>query len=161
MKRFRINWLLALLAVMSLTISPQAYASWVCEGRSCGTSFFSCCCVSPEQVQDPNCSEKRESAGAAEAPCATECGCVLTVRSADTTKSSVDNTWASNLLQAAALPKGWIEIEAPLRSEVPTPRETRGPPTGPASRRPPGLRAPPADASSRIGYFAGRRTTQA
>lgn len=143
-RRFRCFWLLALLAVLYTTLAPQALASWACEGRTCGTSFWACCCIGPETAQDGNCrSEVSIPDGEASAACPAECNCVLTVTSAHSPRPSTPAHELLPVFVAALLPLG-----SPVLDPLPTEAlvqaiETRGPPIPVLCLATPVLRGPP------------------
>lgn len=144
MTRFRTYWRLALLALLFSVCSPEALASWQCEGRTCGTSLWFCCCVSPVNEQDSNCptSARTASAGSAQV-CPSECQCVLTVSAADTELAA-----AAHHIAAPHYCPGLVTQRVAFVVPVPTGGairsvEGRGPPPQPIVFASPSLRAPP------------------
>jgi hypothetical protein len=140
---FRTLWLLALVAILSAAFVPAALATWVCEGRACGTSWLACCCASPQAGRDANCGSGPAVEGAA-ARCLTECNCVLTVTSQDTVRGRLDPGSSIPLelpclLQGPLLDTPSVPAERLLRTA-----ETRGPPLLAYWLAAPDLRGPPA-----------------
>ena len=143
-------WLAALLATFLSTFSP-VFAAWECEGRTCGTTLWFCCCASPEEARDANCGGEAPATGAA-AACPSECQCVLTVRSADSSRSAPSAAVTSPDRHPAELPRP-PALAGPLPGEL-TARslERRGPPLPSACLVTPVLRGPPVLTPLTIGF---------
>lgn len=135
-------WILALLAVLSTALAPQAFASWVCEGRTCGTTLL-CCCTSPEPGQDANCNQGSGAQAGASTTCATECECVLTVSNLDSAGSSQPNLYSAPIVAAVFLPYGVTYVAPAPAEKTPHVGETRGPPVRSLCLFTPVLRGPP------------------
>ena len=130
--------------MLTSAFAPQALASWQCEGRTCGTTLWFCCCIAPEGTQDPNCADTDASpAGSGSLNCPSECNCTLTVTSAENSQV-VATAAASFLVDAPAI------VTQVSRLTLTTPTEIlarslqdRGPPAPKASLATPVLRGPP------------------
>lgn len=154
-KSFRNVWILALVAMLTTAFAPQALAAWQCEGRTCGVSLWSCCCVSTDGQQDVNCGgdqAKTKSLNTAAQGCNTDCNCVLTVKAAENGRVGQTATPLLMTYALAALPE-----HPPLVEPLPTERiaravENRGPPAPKICLATPVLRGPPALTSSHIGF---------
>jgi hypothetical protein len=141
---FRTLWRLALLALLLSVCSPEARASWQCEGRTCGTSLWFCCCVSPVNAQDSNCPTAVRTASTRNAQvCPSECQCVLTVSAVDTEVASTSPlAVAPHYCPALATRRVAFVVPVPTGGTIRS-VEGRGPPPRPIVFASPSLRAPP------------------
>lgn len=142
-RRFRSIWLLVAFGLLVTTFAPEALASWQCEGRTCGTTLWFCCCKAPTTAQDANCAtaQTQEEEGAS-AGCPAGCNCVLTVRSAD------EGRTPSTQAVAHTAPVAWIGIARTMHIALPKATylsrvEGRGPPLLNVCFVTPVLRGPP------------------
>lgn len=149
--RHRTIWLWTLLALVFSLISPAAQAAWQCEGRTCGTSLWFCCCAAPQAERDANCEDRSGSRerGAGTA-CAAKCECTLTVRTLDAERRSPGLSAAPDFHPVLLLPAVQILPSFPAEQAA-RPIESRGPPPRPASLPAAGLRGPPSLTSLFIG----------
>lgn len=124
-------WFVALLALLVSTAAPQAFASWQCEGRACGSSPWQCCCFSLEKEGGDGCSSeaKRAAHDAHAGVCpSSDCRCTLVVQATDTTHPSAP-AGLSVPHFALAMPQPAPVVPAPLPTEkVARSVESRGPP---------------------------------
>lgn len=131
--------------------APQALASWECEGRTCGTSLWFCCCSTPEGPQDPNCGTGAATTGAAGMACPAACNCVLTVESVESARAAMAVSAHQVFHAPAALSQAPFLVE-PLPTEVVARSfESRGPPASKTCLSTPALRGPPALTFTPIG----------
>lgn len=150
-RRSRTIWFLTLTILLLSWAAPSALATWVCEGRTCGTTLWFCCCVSPTEAKDGNCGEGAASAFGSARSCQSDCNCVLTMRVAEVTTQTANSITVAPLLLPALLPHAPV-CYGPVPTEV-TARsiETRGPPLSRVALSVPTLRGPPAPDVSTIG----------
>lgn len=153
-RHFRTFWILALVAILVAALAPQTLAAWQCEGRTCGTSLWVCCCVATASQQDENCggqplAVKVKAAGGI--GCASDCNCVLTVKSAENGRLSALAMPHLTVQTAVVQPQVCLFPE-PLPNEVVArSSEDRGPPPPKVCLASPVLRGPPALTFSPIG----------
>lgn len=140
---------LALLALFLAAFTPIVDATWQCEGRTCGTTPWFCCCTSPVGARDANCLSSHPRFAWLPGPtsdvaaCARDCGCVLTFRTPPAARLPVPSNdrgslfdlaaWAPALVAPALLP---TEIVARFF-------DRRGPPIPSPVLGTPSLRGPP------------------
>lgn len=131
--------LLIFVALLSVMVTPQAFAAWQCEGRSCGTTPWVCCCESPAEQRDENCRPlDRPLAGET---CPSECQCVMV-------KISNPVTPAAGFSIAAVAPLALLHHSAPQTPSATMAileriTGTRGPPVLASALGPPSFRGPP------------------
>lgn len=144
MKLSRILWLVTLIALLFSAVAPQAYASWQCEGRLCGTTPWQCCCYSPDLEKERDCpAEVTPQAHTTVCP-SSDCGCTMALRSDDADRPTAATVHFALDFTPALLPPAPLTL-GPLPTEkIARSLEARGPP-GPllalSSHR---LRGPPA-----------------
>jgi len=148
---FRTIWVLALVAMLVTAFVPQAVASWVCEGRTCGIALWFCCCSAPEDSQDPNCASAPRAVADGVSNCPANCNCVLTVTNADGSRPSYAATFVAPLYAPAlVVPK--VSYHGPVPTELLAHSiESRGPPRASICLATPALRGPPCLNASLIG----------
>lgn len=152
-KHFRRIWILALVATLVGALAPQTLAAWQCEGRTCGTSLWVCCCVAAASQQDANCGQSVMARVGAPGGmgCTSDCKCVLTVKSAENGQLSTMAVPSPVVQVAAVLPQVCLFPE-PLPTEVVArSSEDRGPPPPKICLAMPVLRGPPALTFTPIG----------
>lgn len=141
------------MAMLATALTPQALASWECEGRTCGTSIWFCCCAAPEGEQDANCeSVDLPAADDADLSCPASCNCVLTISAGDGGQLAAVATTGRIVESPAALPQPLsLSGLLPARFLFET-VETRGPPAAKLCLATPSLRGPPALHPSTVGF---------
>jgi hypothetical protein len=151
-RRFRTIWVLTLMALLVSAVAPQASASWQCEGRTCGTTLWFCCCLSPDAPKDANCGSAGTTAeGSGTAACPSDCNCVLTVEAPDDARFVSPVGLAAPVFHPVLLPQAPVLL-GPMPTEIVARSiDTRGPPRTPICLATPVLRGPPALMSSTIG----------
>lgn len=145
-RNFRRVWLLALVAMLVTAFAPQALAAWQCEGRTCGISFWFCCCVSTDEQRDTNCGKdtvKAERPTTAALGCSTDCNCVLTLKSAESGRAVQALTPLLVVHALAALPQIPNLVEPLPTERIARATESRGPPAPKLCLATPALRGPP------------------
>lgn len=138
-------WRLALFTLLLSICAPEALATWQCEGRTCGTTLWFCCCVSPTSAQDGNCptSARPGTARGGAQVCPSQCQCVLTVAATDTEATRVAATVAiADYVPAIVSPRPELPVPVPTGGAIRT-VEGRGPPPRSSVFATPSLRAPP------------------
>lgn len=131
---------------------PQALAAWECEGRTCGTSLWFCCCVEPEGPRDANCGTEATTTGnAGNADCPAACNCVLTVKAVESGRIASAPTASQTVQTAVTLPQAPILVEPVPTEVVARSIESRGPPAPKVCLATPVLRGPPALTFSTVG----------
>ena len=148
--RPRLFWVFALVAVLSTALAPQAFASWVCEGRTCGITLLLCCCTSPDAGRDAKCDTgSRTQSGSS--VCPASCECVLTVSNLDTTRPTPISLQVAPAELFALLPVTFHYVAPSPAEELPHLGETRGPPPRVLALGTPTLRGPPSLTFPHIG----------
>lgn len=139
----RTIWGVTLLALFAFGFAPRAVANWQCEGRTCGTTVWACCCALPDNARDENCGRpggRRPSEGA----CASECGCILVVQAVcRATAARIGGSCVSLIVPSFVAPAS-PAVELPEQTVVARLAQSRGPPPVRISFVIPSLRAPPA-----------------
>jgi hypothetical protein len=141
-RRHRTIWLLALFVTLFSALTPTSSGGWECEGRTCGTTPWFCCCLSPVDARDANCQSTTGPVSDTSA-CPTDCGCVLITRAVDVALRAAASScshFAFHPVLLAPASGGVVTLPAEV---VARPIETRGPPFGRRTLSPPSLRAPP------------------
>jgi len=135
---------MALVAMLMTAFVPQALASWQCEGRTCGTTLWFCCCIAPEGTQDPNCADTNANpGGSGSLNCPSECNCTLTVTSAENSQV-VATVAASFLFDAPAIAPQVSRLTLITPTEIlARSLQDRGPPAPKVCFATPALRGPP------------------
>jgi hypothetical protein len=127
--------------LLSAVIRP-AQAMWQCEGENCGTTPWFCCCESPQDAQDENCKKSTELAKHS-GECPSDCGCTLTIQSADAATVSTLSSLSVGQFYPLLLPQAPVAAPVALNL-VARAIETRGPPPSSVVLSSAPLRAPPA-----------------
>jgi hypothetical protein len=149
MQRLYISRILAVLALLSCLLpSFGVGVAWFCEGRQCGVSLWTCCCMSPDALRDSNCGTTLHANDIAASEkttfsdCPAGCNCVMV--SAETPASNVVPSVSLLVPPIALLPlPAPIYCVAPVEKPLVYGRETRGPPRQPLVFANLSLRAPP------------------
>lgn len=139
-------WLLPLCALLAAAFTPRADAVWQCEGRTCATTPWFCCCVLPASAQDPNCQRPSRVLGVeatASATCATACRCVLTARPTPDASLHAASDYRASVSCFVACMRGEVNPTPPRSNEVARITPRRGPPPSSVTLDTPSLRAPP------------------
>src|SRR5687768_997798 len=141
-KRSWTRRLLAILVLLTSTLSARSTAAWYCEGRICGTTPWECCCAPdstscdlPAELRDVR--QEPTSSG-----CSTDCSCVMVEKALDQNPAS-RQTITLTVSPVSGLPVV-ISEEVVCCDRISCESETRGPPLRTRSLLPLGLRAPPA-----------------
>jgi hypothetical protein len=143
---------LAFLAVLLLACAPQSSASWQCEGRVCGTSIWTCCCVTSSDSHDADCGPLptaghfSSSTHAQEiSDCPAKCHCTVTTQSSGpTTSLTSESPSLVAFLDGFVVAEPIVPELRVLRStEAVPPMESRGPPANAVYFASPCLRGPP------------------
>lgn len=150
-RRLRSIWLVVAFGLLFTSLAPEALASWQCEGRTCGTTLWFCCCKSPEAAQDSNCATvQAPSEEGATAGCPANCNCTLTIRNAEAGRLPTAT------VAVHVFPVSWVGVAPPLSVALPKAVclrqvESRGPPPASVALATPALRGPPALTSNSSG----------
>jgi hypothetical protein len=134
--------LASLLALLLGVFTPRASAFWQCEDRTCGTTPWFCCCVSPTDARDANCGQTRTPANDGSA-CPASCNCVRTLVVMDAARLSAAPAFPIPDLHPVMLCESPDSAAALVQELVVGALETRGPPPQRVTLTPPSLRAPP------------------
>jgi hypothetical protein len=144
-RRNRTIWLLALLAILSGAVAPQALATWVCEGRACGTTRWVCCCLTQGAAEVDACPDPYQgTVQAPEGSCpSSDCQCQMTLAESETGATLVAPTTIAPVWHVTALPPGRVVIHCLPTEKIARTAESRGPPRPIVAFASPLLRAPP------------------
>ena len=141
-------WLLMLVAM--LLVSPLASArlavAWVCEGRICNTTNWSCCCDAGSG-RETNCAVTSAKPAGGDQVCAAGCGCTqLITASTDpepATRAKIAVSWTPVLADIPTVTLSPMPPQAAV-VKVAYPIAGRAPPVYTGNLASPSLRAPPA-----------------
>jgi hypothetical protein len=138
----RTVWAVTLWVMLVSILAPHVHAAWECEGRTCSTSPWACCCDSQQAGKDSKCARPAQMPPSAS--CGSECGCELTIEAPHFMCEAALPSPAPIIYAPALLPQP-PAVFVPLPSErIARAIEYRGPPPARYLTSPTQLRAPPA-----------------
>jgi hypothetical protein len=151
MIRLRTFLVFTLLAMLFTALAPQALASWVCEGRTCGIATQTCCCFAAAAARDPRCGNPRPVKSGTSV-CSSQCKCVLSSSILDSASTTQPIVQAVAAELPGLLPNAFeYHLPAPA-VELPHQGEGRGPPPALRCFATPALRGPPSLTRSINGF---------
>ena len=139
---------ISLWVVVALVLSGSASgasASWQCEGRTCGTSMWFCCCAAPDGSRDLRCDAPNgpsASNGATNA-CPAGCSCVMVVRNVDHHRANAPAHNVAPAYHPVMLPPALGLLPTLPTERVARAAALRGPPPASSAVAAPTLRGPP------------------
>lgn len=138
----RVNRIVVALLLVISCLPPAAHAgTWMCEGKTCGTTWGRCCCTGTAS-RHPRCTQPASTSQAS--LCASGCACVMVVCDAPSPPYMSPGS-LSLPLPDFGLPAPHMHSILPMVTEAALPlAPTRGPPSASVCLATPSLRAPPA-----------------
>jgi len=133
---------LAFFAVMLVSLSSEAGAYWQCEGRPCGATPWTCCCVTAPSACESACGAPNSIHFEPRGAHADGCHCSSVSQDNGKTTFQRHFSFSPNLEICAVLPTVPV-FEAVPALEILSPVESRGPPLSNPALASPSLRAPP------------------
>ncbi|RYG67781.1 hypothetical protein EON80_12905 [bacterium] len=140
---------LAVIAMMMLAFAPQSSEFWQCEGRPCGPTAWTCCCVLPTDNHDAECAPTltgdhfQTSSHIQEiGNCPADCHCSVVSQSVDRSVATTSHLLISPEIVLATA----VFIPTPefaVSPDITFPLESRGPPQNATYLAQPSLRGPP------------------
>lgn len=128
--------------ILSSLLAPAAFATWECEGRTCSTSLWGCCCDSSAGARDSKCGISSRPAPA-RGVCAAGCSCLLKIQAVPLPHHSFVPSVPVPVFYPVILPAApAITVVVPTEAMARA-IETRGPPVLSRPFALPSLRAPP------------------